>query len=251
MLPAMRQLCPTVRERVDAQALYSADERAAHGDGRPWLLLNMIASLDGGTAVGGRSGALGGPADKQVFAAIRQVADVILVGAGTVRSEGYGPPSSGARLAVVSASVDLDPSMRLFSAAVPSRRPWLVTTVRADVSPVRGLVDDLIIAGEARVDARSAVEALRARGASVVLCEGGPTLNGQLLAADVVDELCLTIAPVLLSGSSSRLASGPAPPAALGMQLDRILEQDGFLFLRYLRARASGGRGGGPEFSTQ
>lgn len=235
----MRELRPIVREGVDVQAVYAADQRSAHPDGRPWLLLNMIASLDGGTAVAGRSGALAGRADKHVFASIRRVADVILVGAGTVRSEQYGPPSGGARLAVVSGRVDLHPSMRLFSGAAPGKRPWLVTTARADVSALRDAVDDVIVAGETSVDVRLAVDAIRARGASVVLCEGGPSLNGQLLAADVVDELCLTVAPVLLSGESSRLARGPAPASPLGMELERVLEQDGFLFLRYLRARPS------------
>jgi riboflavin biosynthesis pyrimidine reductase len=234
MLPVMRELCPDPVEEVDPSAVYAADVRAPHADGRPWLLVNMISSIDGATALDGRSGALGGPADKKVFGAIRAAADVILVGAGTVRAEGYGPPSSGARLAIVSGRVDLDPTARLFTEARPDRRPWLVTTAQADTSRLRAVVDDVIVAGDDRVDAARAIAELAARGARVVLCEGGPSLNGQLIAAGDVDELCLTLAPLLVVGDSARIAHGPVA-APVGMQLDRVLEQDGYLFLRYIR----------------
>jgi len=222
-------------DEIDPIALYGADARSSQGDGRPWLLVNMISSVDGATAVSGRSGALGSPVDKQVFAAIRQVADVILVAAGTVRSEHYGPPETGARLAVVSASLDLDPGARLFADAKPARRPWLVTTASADASKLAPVVDDIIVTGDERVDVTRAVDELAARGARVVLCEGGPSLNGQLIAAGLVDELCLTVAPLLVAGDSSRIAHGDPAPSPFGMRLDRAVEHDGYLFLRYVK----------------
>ena len=232
----MRQLWPFPLASVDPAAAYAEDDRSVHPDGRPWVLVNMLSSADGATAVEGRSGALGSTGDKAVFAAIRAVADVILVAAGTVRAEGYGPPRTGARLAVVSRAVDLDPSLRLFADAAPDRRPWLVTTAAAVVpDELRPALDDVIVAGDAVVDAGRAVNELAARGARCVLCEGGPSLNGQLIAAGMVDELCLTLAPMLAAGDSARVAHGPpaAPLAHLG--LARVLEEDGYLFLRYAR----------------
>jgi riboflavin biosynthesis pyrimidine reductase len=234
MLPAMRQLCPLGLEDVDPAALYAADARAPHRDGRPWVLLNMISTIDGATAVDGRSGALGGSADKRVFAAIRSIADVILVAGGTVRAERYGPPSGDARIAVVSGSLDLDADLRLFAQAKEGRRPWLITTATADASALRAVVDDVIIAGDERVDVVRAIAELGARGARVVLCEGGPSLNGQLVSAGIIDELCLSLAPLVAGGDSARIAHGPTPPAPIAMRIDRVLEEDGYLFLRYL-----------------
>ncbi len=236
MLPAMQQLWPFPLASVDPADIYAADDRPVHPDGRPWVLVNMISSADGATAIEGRSGALGSPGDKAVFAAIRAVADVILVAAGTVRAEGYGPPKGRARLAVVSRAVDLDPSARLFADAAPDRRPWLVTTTAATVPPaLRPALDDVIVAGDAVVDAGRAISELAARGARCVLCEGGPSLNGQLIAAGMVDELCLTLAPVLASGDSARVAHGPPARPLASLRLARVLEQDGYLFLRYAR----------------
>src|SRR5205823_3118949 len=98
MLPPVRQLFPNPIDDVDVAAAYTSDERLRS----PWLLVNMISTVDGATAIAGKSGGLGGPADKRVFAAIRSLADFILVGAGTVRAENYGPPPAGARLVIVS-----------------------------------------------------------------------------------------------------------------------------------------------------
>jgi riboflavin biosynthesis pyrimidine reductase len=171
-----------------------------------------------------------------VFAAIRSVADVILVAGGTVRAEAYGPPSGVARLAVVSASLDLDTDLRLFARAEHGRRPWLVTTAAAEPSALRAVVDDVIIAGDDRVDLVRAIDELAARGARVVLCEGGPSLNGQLVAAGILDEVCLSVAPLVAGGGSARIAHGETPAAPLRMRLDRALEEDSYLFLRYLAA---------------
>jgi riboflavin biosynthesis pyrimidine reductase len=225
MLPLVRQLFPISFDDVDPVACYGSDERV----GAPWVLINMITTADGATAVGGRSGALGGAADKKVFAAIRAVADVILVGAGTVRAENYGPPSVPARLAIVSAKLDLAADARVFSNGY---RPIIVTTEDADATRRAALetVADVMIAGTGHVDLRLALSNF----SGVVLCEGGPSLNGQLIADGLVDELCLSLAPLLAGGESSRIARGPEPEAPMRMHLARILEEDQILFLRYL-----------------
>ncbi|MEO7555856.1 MAG: dihydrofolate reductase family protein [Acidimicrobiales bacterium] len=238
----------------DVAALYAADPRPPHPDGRPWVLLNMVASVDGATSVDGVSGSLGGDADRAVFAAIRAVADVILVGAGTVRAEGYGAPRPSAaaraareargrppapRLAIVTSSVDLDPRAPLFADAEPANHPFVVTALGAlpeRLAAIAAVTDEVIVAGDGRVDSAMALQELGHRGAQVVLCEGGPSLNGQLIAAGVVDEVCLTVAPVLASGDSARIARGPAPVSPLGLRLDRALEADGTLWIRYVRA---------------
>jgi riboflavin biosynthesis pyrimidine reductase len=225
MLPPVRQLFPIPLEDVDPVACYRGDDRP----GDPWVLVNMITTVDGATTVGGRSGGLGGPADKKVFKAVRSVADVILVGAGTVRAENYGPPSVPARLAIVSAKLDLAPDARVFS---DGYRPIIVTT--QDANPTRrtelGQVADVIVAGTGQVDLRAALTNFT----GVVLCEGGPSINGQLIAEGLVDELCLSLAPLLATGESARIAHGPAPEAPVRMQLSRVLEEDEILFLRYI-----------------
>jgi riboflavin-specific deaminase-like protein len=243
MLPPMRQLYPAVVEDVDPFECYGRDERSkAAGDG-PWLLINMIATVDGATSVEGRSGGLGGPADKVVFGAIRAVADAILVGAGTVRAEQYGPPrrppgrAAPPRLAIVTRSLSIDPSARVFAGTGDGPRPIIVTAARSDASRRAALseVADIVIAGDDDVDLRQAINALGERGASVVLCEGGPSLNGHLVRADLVDELCLTLAPLVAGGDSPRLAHGNGAPVIHPLRLDRIIDGDGLLFLRYVR----------------
>src|SRR5262245_18459650 len=243
MLPPMRELYPNPADDVDPFARYGADDRTAPAGRRPWVMVNMIATADGATAVDGRSGALGGPADKLVFGAIRAVADVILVGAGTVRAETYGPPrippgrDAPPRLAIVTRSLVIVPSARVFADPAPDHRPIVVTTERSVPSRRGALAEvaDIMTAGEDFVDVMQAVAALGDRGARVVLCEGGPSLNGHLVAGGVLDELCLSFAPLVAGGSSPRLAHGPGQPHVTHMRLDRVLEADDMLFLRYVR----------------
>ena len=227
MLPPVRQLFPIPLDDVDPVATYGGYERV----GAPWVLINMITTVDGATAVAGRSGGLGGAADKKVFAAIRSLADIILVGAGTVRAENYGPPSVAGRLAIVTSSLDLAPDARVFS---DGYRPIIITTANADPARRTALEDvsDVVVAGDTSVDLRAAL----ARFSGVVLCEGGPSLNGQLITEGLVDELCLSLAPLLASGGSSRIALGADLETPQRMQLHHILEEDEMLFMRYVRA---------------
>lgn len=233
----VRQLLPTPVEDVDPGRVY-ADPLRQGPDGRPWVVANMVASVDGRAAVEGRTAALSGAADRAVFNLLRTLADVVLVGAGTVRAERYGPVRNGAQppIAVVSRSLDLDWSGSLFADA--AQRTQILTCAGAD--PDRRAraaeVAEVIVAGEAQVDLGLALAELGARGRRVVLCEGGPHLLGELVVAGLVDELCFTLSPLLAGGvEPSLLAALPIhPPQRLG--LASVIEDDGALLLRYLRS---------------
>jgi riboflavin biosynthesis pyrimidine reductase len=228
----VRQLLPDPVDDVDPVDVYADLPEV---DGRPAVRLNMIASVDGATAVAGVSGSLGGPADKAVFDALRSLTDVVLVAAGTVRAEHYGP--SPMPVAVVTRSCLLDWEAPFFTA--PMAKPIVVTVSNAPADNVEraGRVADVVIAGEDDVDLRRAVVALGERGANRVLAEGGPTLNGQLAAADLLDEVCLTVSPKIVSGGSKRIVTGTDLPEPIDMTLRSLCEADGLLFLRYRAAR--------------
>jgi len=246
----VRRLWPDPGDVDDVAALVAAEARPAPA-GRPWVLVDMVSSLDGAITIGRRSGALGGPADRVMFAALRGVADVVLAGAGTVRAESYGPsrPSAATRaarrtrgqhelpqVAVVTRSLDLDLASPLFTEA---ERPTIVITCAAaddDRRAAVAAVGELIVAGDDEVDLAAALAALRDRGAAVVTAEGGPRLNGDLLAADLIDEWALAVSPILAGGEAGRASRGPALDKPVAMRLDRVLEADGFLFARWVRA---------------
>jgi riboflavin biosynthesis pyrimidine reductase len=224
----VRQLLPTFVDPVDPTAVYADLPVAA---GRPGVRLNMIASLDGATAVAGVAGGLGGRADQTLFHLLRSLADVVLVAAGTVRAERYGP--SPVPVAVVTRSCRLDWDSRFFTA--PIARPIVVTvaTAPAAARARAAEVADVVVAGEHDVDLVDAVGALGARGFRAVLSEGGPILNAQLAAAGLLDELCLTLSPLLVGGDAKRLLAGPLLPGPPTLRLVSACEEDGFLFLRY------------------
>ena len=252
-LPAAAVLDGTAAH--DPIPLVAADARPVPPD-RPWVVATMVASADGSAVDGsGVSGGLGGDGDHAMFAALRAVADVVVAGAATVTAEDYGPSrpsaavreqrlargqSAAPRIAVVSASLGLDPRRRLFVEAAPDARPLILTTAAADPVRRRALeqVADVHVAGDVHVDWARALAVLRVEaGASVVLCEGGPRTIGQLVDSDLLDELCLTVAPVLVAGDGPRIAVGPAPGATRRLELARVVEADGDLLLRYVRAR--------------
>lgn len=213
----------------------------------PGVRVNFVSSVDGAATRDGLSGGLGSAADRRCFELLRRVADVVLVGAGTVRAEGYGPlrvtdASVAWReahglpphpvFAIASGELGLDPDSRIFTEA--RVRPIVVTTPGHDV---RGFADraDVVATGAGdRIDAGAAIAALRARGFTRILCEGGPHLFGALLAADVVDELCLTLEPSLEAGDARRIAAGTLP-APRGLELAQVLRSGSTLLLRYAR----------------
>jgi riboflavin-specific deaminase-like protein len=219
----------------------------------PLLRAGFVLSTDGGIAADGSSLPLSGPADKAVFHALRATSDAVVVGAGTVRREDYGPVllrRSGRAwraahgreglppLVVVSGRLDLDPAARVFTGDV---RTIVVTCAAAPPAARARLeqVADVLVAGDATVDVADAVEQLRARGLQRLLCEGGPTLLTDLLRAGLVDELCLTSTPVLL-GDAPRL-TGPLP-RRLPLELVHLLDaDDGVLFARYRVRRGGSG----------
>jgi riboflavin biosynthesis pyrimidine reductase len=244
----MRLLIPEPRE-VDPAALYG-DLPVA--EGRPGVRLNMIVSVDGGTSWNGVSGALGGAADKALFAVLRSLTDVVLVASGTMRAEGYGPAVlpeevQAARvargqhpvppIAVVTRTSRLDWDAPFFTDAV--ERPVVVTVRDADPSLLARAAEcaDVVIAGDADVDLVRAVGALGDRGARSILAEGGPTLNGALARAGLLDEVCVTLAPLLASGEAKRIIAGSTLEALAPLHVQSIGEQDGYLFLRYRPVR--------------
>jgi riboflavin biosynthesis pyrimidine reductase len=199
-----------------------------------------VASIDGAYAVAGRSGPLGGAADKQVFHALRAASDAILVAAGTARTERYGRPTlnsapAGAvapRLVIVSRSLRIPQDQPFLRGEGPD--PLVLHPEDADTGSVPPGVE-LRGVGTSQVDLTSAVRLLREDGVGQLLCEGGPHLLGQLFRADLVDELFLTVSP-LLSGGPDVGLMGPTLQDLTPMTLHRVLEQDGFLFLTYRRA---------------
>jgi riboflavin biosynthesis pyrimidine reductase len=224
----MRQLLPFPQDPVDPAALYGDLPPAG---ARPAVRLNMIASIDGATAVAGVSGGLGGPADQELFSVLRSQADAVLVAAGTVRAERYGP--LGLPTAVVSRSCRLDWDSPFFTGA--TAQPIVVTVAEAPAPDRKKAMDvaQVIIAGERDVDFAAALGTLAERGFARVLAEGGPSLNGQLAAAGLLDEVCLTLSPLLVAGDAKRILSGPGLPVPQRWRLRSLCEQDGFLFLRF------------------
>lgn len=229
----------------------SAVEAYQHPAGpTPHVRVNMVSSADGAATLEGRVGALTGPADQRLLLLLRALADVLVVGAGTVRAEGYGslavPPELASlraeahqrpapRLVIPSRSLDLDLDGPAFRHAVEP--PLLFTCSRAAADRVRRAraVAEVVLVGEDSVDLTAMVAHLADGGASRILCEGGPGVLAGMLADDLVDELCLAIAPVLACGPGSRITAGPRLDPPQRLRLAHVAERDDYLFLRYLR----------------
>jgi riboflavin biosynthesis pyrimidine reductase len=241
----LRRTEPPLQSVDDLLGLYMGDGRKA--EGRPWVLINFVCSVDGGTAIHGKSSNLGDEDDKAVFQALRAVPDIILVGSGTVEAEDYHPVrldeerrerrvAAGLTavpvLAIVSGKLSFDPEARVFSD--PEHRPMVITGPEADPAKLALLGDSAEVIFLDDVTPENILARLGA--AAVILCEGGPSLVGQFVAARLVDEVNLTVAPTMISGDSARIAHGPAADPPLDMGLDRYLLGDRSLFLRYLRA---------------
>ncbi len=205
---------------------------------------DFVTSADGAAVVAGSSRPLSTPADRAVFRVLRALSDVVLVGAGTARAESYGPvplsrdlrdrrrerglPETPA-LAVVSRSLDLPRA--LVEAAV-------VLTCAA--APHEGL-PDAVVTGRDQVDLREALDRLADRGLAHVVCEGGPALLGDLVAAGLLDELCLTVSPALV-GAAPGLLRAPLP-VPVPLELVHVLAVEGTLLTRWRLDHPA--RGGG------
>jgi riboflavin biosynthesis pyrimidine reductase len=243
---SLRQLFPVAADQPDLAALY------AYPDGR-WLRANMVSSVDGAAYLNGVTAGISSETDRQVFALLRTLSDVILVGAATVREERYKPARTHELwrdlrdgrtptppIAVVTRRLDLDPDSPLITGAPPHARTVVITTARAP-SHLRAAFArraDVIIAGEETVDFKAAVSALAERGHRSLLAEGGPHLLAQLAEAGLMDELCLTIAPLMAGPGASRIvagAPGTGPATPLPLTLAHVLQDGGFLLCRYTR----------------
>ncbi|WP_417561933.1 pyrimidine reductase family protein [Microbacterium sp.] len=234
-------------ERGELLRAYALDDRTS-----PRVRMNFVASADGAGTLGGRSGTLGGATDRALMEVLRAMTDAIVVGAGTVRTEGYGgvrPPADevawrraggltdAPRLVVVSRSLRLTPGDPVFAEA--ASRPIVVTSGVADarLRAQIGEVADVLVCGEDAVDLAAMTAALAEEGMPQLLCEGGPHLFGSLLDAGLVDEVCLTLSPRVVGGRAGRITAGAAE-ADRRMELRSVLHDDeGFVFLRYARAR--------------
>ncbi|HVB43415.1 MAG TPA: dihydrofolate reductase family protein [Streptosporangiaceae bacterium] len=256
----MRLIYPGPGRQLDSDTDQLVAELAAlyayPDDGR-WLRANMVASVDGSVTSGGRSGGLSGAADRLVFVVLRSLADVVLVGAGTARQERYRrvPPAetwpalragrpATPPIAVVTRRLDL--TGRLVSGrnedggsdGAPART-IVLTTEQAprEVRAAAARTADVVVAGESEVTATAAVEALTGLGYRKILTEGGPNLLSQLADAGLLDELCLTISPVLEGGHGRKMTAAPQPTSPAPLTLASVLEDDGFLLTRYVRAQ--------------
>ncbi len=233
-------------ERSELEAIYAYPDSLA----KPYVRLSFVCSANGKVAVDGSSAGLATQADRLILGRLRWLADVILVGAGTVRADNYRGTRSwellrdrrrkrgqaeAAPVAVVTASADLDPHGALFT---DTWVPPLVLTVRSapadKVARLEQAGAEVHVVGEDRAEAALILSALASRGLYRILCEGGPPLFGDLIAADLVDDLCMTIAPTV--GGTGQISGGP-PTGVHPMRLESVLADDGSLLVRYCRAR--------------
>lgn len=239
---------------------------AGEAPDRPWLRANMVVSVDGAASLAGRSGGLSGPADRLLFSVLRSLADVILVGAATARTERYRPAAERAiwsvlrdgraptpPIAVVSRELSLDPDSPLITLASGGSRTIVLTTAAAPGRRRAAVARhaDVVVAGQDSLTPAAVIGALAERGYRRVLTEGGPNLLGQFTAAGLLDDLCLTISPLLEGGRAGRVltvpdgAGGPGsageaataggPLAVARLRLAHVLEDQGALLCRYLR----------------
>lgn len=214
---------------------------------------NAIISLDGGATTDGTSGGLGGPGDRRLFGVLRELADVIVVGAGTARAENYAglqmtvtqrqnrqgrgqseiPP-----IALVTRSGRLDHDLPVLTR---TEVPPLVLTcadAAADARARLGAAADVLdCSGDdpGEVDPAVVLTALAGRGLLRALCEGGPTLLGTFVEHDLLDELCLTSAPMLVGGAAPRITAGPGHILTRMQRAHLITDTDGYLYGRYTR----------------
>jgi riboflavin biosynthesis pyrimidine reductase len=235
---------------LDSEALALAYAYPTLSAGQVWVRANFVSTLDGAaTGDDGASGSINTGADRDVFKLLRALSDVIIVGAGTARTEGYrratvrapwpilreGRPAHPI-IAVFSRSGDVPPGL---CEARESAGDVLLVTCRQAGAEALDLArttlgeNHVIIAGNESVDLAAAVNFLAVRGLCRILCEGGPHLLGDLTAAGLLDELCLTLAPMLVGGDRPRITAGARVRADLRPRL--LIESDGTLLGRWAR----------------
>lgn len=246
----MDQIFPIIRANIDPSELLTQDTMDRRDDGRdrPWIMANMIMSSDGAYARAGRSGGLGGPADREMFHTLRGLTDAILVGAGTARQERYRRPNPDGEttqarirrgqapaplLALVSRSGHVPADQPFREGAGPDPIVFLPGTNMPDHDDEDDAVGvDYRSAGVESVDLSDVIGQLGGEGARIVLCEGGPRLLGDLADADLLDQMFITIAPQLVGGSHTGLL-GERPELQAALELNSVVHDDGYLMLNY------------------
>jgi len=221
---------------------------------RCWVRANMITSLDGGATTEGTSGGLAGPGDRAMFARMRQEADVILVGASTVRIENYsGAQMSAAQrlerqtrgqsevppIAVITHSADFDHDAKLFTRS--EVLPLILTSRETAADAARRFTElaDVVDASGShpdRVEPTAVLTTLASRGLRRVLVEGGPSLLSLFIEQDLLDELCMTIAPILVGGHARRIATGPGEAHTMMRRSHLLTDDEGYLYARYVKS---------------
>ena len=246
----MTVLPPSVADLSDDDLLELYTASVPQG---PWLRVNFVATLDGSASASGRTASLGGDDDLRVFDLLRRTADVVLVAAGTVRDEEYGPmvlhdadvawrrahgmPDHPV-FAIVTNSASVDASSRVFTEAPV--RPIVLTSGSGAASlsgKALASVADVVECGSTAVDVDALRDALAARGLDRIHCEGGPSFLGALVAVDAVDELTLTIDPSLEGGDGPRIATASSPELRRMRPAHVLLGAGGVLLTRWVRAR--------------
>lgn len=242
-------------ERATAGELVRAIDLPALGPPlarRPYVVLNMVATVDGRATIDGLSGTVSNRADRELFHALRGAVDAVLVGAGTIRAERYGPMirDAAVRRSRVERGLSEQPLACIVSGLLelPSDTPLLadsasrvviVTPSAASLTGVSAHVDYVRAADQGTLDLPRALAELReSHGVETLLCEGGPHLNAQLLAAGLVDELFLSLSPKLAGGDDAtgaalRIVAGADFTEPLALELLSVLENESCVFLRY------------------
>ncbi|HEX8854143.1 MAG TPA: dihydrofolate reductase family protein [Thermoleophilaceae bacterium] len=217
---------------------------------RPYLALNMVSTADGKAAVEGRTRAISSDIDRDIFHQLRTQFDAVMVGAGTVRTERYGPITKTPELrekrrhegvreealaVIVSGSLNLPEDVPLLQDR--DSQVVILTQSEGELEGVKAQVSYLRSPGT--LDMRPLVEQLRSEyGVRSVLCEGGPTLNASLIPYGLVDELFLTLAPSIAGGANAlTIVAGMPLPELRGLQLLSVLRAEDELFLRYALRR--------------
>ncbi len=217
-----------------------------------WTMLNMISSKNGLATLDGKSGLLGGPADKALFRTLRGIADVILVAAGTIRTENYSAPVITDRtsqirrsqsqlplptVVALTNSLNLDPQSPLFT--TPHYRPAILTSTSGVKQQDKNHFQnaDIIEMPGSSVNLSDALAILAEAYGPVILVEGGPSLNQQMVSLDLFDEFCITISPKYSSDQNSQLVTTAESYEPGEVTLDRELTVDDFIFQRLLRNR--------------
>jgi riboflavin biosynthesis pyrimidine reductase len=224
----MRRLLPdpgptTVEEQLDGFRPWEE----AHED-RPRVGMNFVATVDGRATIEGRSGPIGSETDTEMLSRLRTRFDAVMIGAGTMRAERYGPMKP--LMVIVSGRLDLPWDAPLFTAGGE-----VVIFTASETEPPETVASVEVVRHEGAVNLTEALQHLRReRDVRALISEGGPHLHDQMQADDLVDDLFLTIAPKLSGGEAPRILEGPLP-GVVDLELAWLLEADGELFARYSR----------------